>query len=162
MKKFWIKVKALFNKVSTWFVKFMHENDKIINEVAPVAINVCNFIKEYNGNDIVLALKTWASSTGIVGSTTVTLVDKFLSDDAMDKIIAGLHIVVDASDTENVATKLQKILTYVKSLETNAKAEAYTTLASMIASDFSDGKLSWIELYDFVKAIYETKSNLKK
>lgn len=150
----------LFNKLSTWFTKVLKENDEIVKVVAPVAVNICNFIKEYNGNNMVLALEEWAAALGGTwGKVAVGFVQMFLTDATMDKIIIALNIADSAAATENVADKLTLILNYVKTLEDNKKAIAWTTISAQITSSLSDGKLTWQELYSIVKGIYDTKSN---
>ena len=151
----------LFNKLSTWFTKVLKENDEIVKVVAPVAVNICNFIKEYNGNNMVLALEEWAAALGGTwGKVAVGFVQTFLTDATMDKVIIALNIADNAAATENVADKLTLILNYVKTLEDNKKAIAWTTISAQITSSLSDGKLTWQELYSIVKGIYATKSNV--
>ena len=160
MKKFILKLKMLFNKLSTWFTKVLKENDEIVKVVAPVAVNICNFIKEYNGNNMVLALEEWAAALGGTwGKVAVGFVQTFLTDATMDKVIIALNIADNAAQTENIADKLTLVLNYVKTLEDSEKAIAWTTISASITSSLSDGKLTWQELYSIVKGIYDTKSN---
>lgn len=155
------KIKMLFNKLTTWFAKMLNENDEIVKMIAPFAVNICNFIKEYNGNELVSALKQFILSTGNVYlKSIVGVADMLLTDENMDKVITALNIVDKAASTTNVADKLTLILNYIKSLETDKRKIAWTTLSATIASSLSDGKLSWQELYSIVKGIYQTKSNL--
>lgn len=155
------KIKMLFSKLTNWFAKFLSKNDEIVKMAAPLGVNICNFIKEYNGNDIVTALKDFILSTGnIYMKTSVGIAEKLLSDANMDKVIATLNIADKAASASNVADKLTIILNYVKSLESTQKSVAWTTLAAMITSDLSDGKLSWEEIFSIVHAVYQTKSNL--
>ena len=150
----------LFNKLSTWFTKVLKENDEIVKVVAPVAVNICNFIKEYNGNNMVLALEEWAAALGGTwGKVAVGFVQTFLTDATMDKVIIALNIADNAAQTENIADKLTLVLNYVKTLEDSEKAIAWTTISASITSALSDGKLNWQELYSIVKGIYDTKSN---
>lgn len=150
----------LFNKLSTWFTKVLKENDEIVKVVAPVAVNICNFIKEYNGNNMVLALEEWAAALGGTwGKVAVGFVQTFLTDATMDKVIIALNIADNAAQTENIADKLTLVLNYVKTLEDSEKAIAWTTISASITSALSDGKLTWQELYSIVKGIYDTKSN---
>ena len=151
----------LFNKLSTWFTKVLKENDEIVKVVAPVAVNICNFIKEYNGNNMVLALEEWAALLGGTwGKVAIGFVQTFLTDATMDKVITALNIADSAASTKNVADKLTMILNYVKTLEDDQKAIAWTTISASITSALSDGKLTWQELYSIVKGIYATKSNV--
>ena len=160
MKKFILKLKMLFNKLSTGFTKVLKENDEIVKVVAPVAVNICNFIKEYNGNNMVLALEEWAAALGGTwGKVAVGFVQTFLTDATMDKVIIALNIADNAAQTENIADKLTLVLNYVKTLEDSEKAIAWTTISASITSALSDGKLTWQELYSIVKGIYDTKSN---
>jgi hypothetical protein len=160
MKKFILKLKMLFSSLATWFAKVLKENDEIVKVIAPVAVNICNFIKEYNGNNIVLSIEEWAAALGGAwGKVAVGFVQTFLTDATMDKVIIALNIADSAAQTENVADKLTLVLNYVKTLEDSEKAVAWTTISASITSALSDGKLSWQELYSIVKGIYDTKSN---
>ena len=151
----------LFSSLATWFAKVLKENDEIVKVVAPVAVNICNFIKTYNGNNIVIAMEEWAADLGGAwGKVAVGFVQTFLTDATMDKVIIALNIADSAAQTENVADKLTLVLNYVKTLEDSEKAVAWTTISASITSALSDGKLSWQELYSIVKGIYATKSNL--
>lgn len=160
MKNLFLKIKMLFSTLATWFANVLKENDEIVKTISPIGVNICNFIKEYNGNNMVVAIEEWAASLGGTwGKVAVGFVQKFLTDSTMDKIIIALNIADRAAQTENVADKLTLILNYVKTLEDNNKATAWTTISATITSSLSDGKLTWQELYSIVKGIYDTKSN---
>ncbi len=160
MKKLILKIKMLFSVLTTWFAKVLKENDTIVKIIAPFGVNVCNFIKEYNGNALVQELVAWASDmTGPIGKVAGGFIKTFLTDEMMDKIIAALNIANVAASTDNVADKLTLILNYVKTLENDKKAIAWTTISATITAALSDGKLTWQELYSIVKGIYDTKSN---
>ena len=160
MKNLILKIKMLFSALTTWFAKVLKENDEIVKTIAPLGVNICNFIKEYNGNNIVVALEEWAAAFGGTwGKVAVGFVQTFLTDATMDKIIIALNIADSAASTTNVADKLTLILNYVKTLEDDKKAIAWTTISASITSALSDGKLTWQELYSIVKGIYDTKSN---
>lgn len=160
MKKLWLKIRAFFSTLTTWFAGILKKNDEIVKVVAPYAINVCNFIKEYNDSDLVNALKAWAAGLGGTWSkVAVMFINRILSDEVMDKVIIALNITERAAGTNNVADKLTLILNYVKTLEKNEKAVAWTTISASITSALSDGKISWQELYLIVKGIYDEELN---
>ena len=150
----------LFSTLATWFANVLKENDEIVKTIAPIGVNICNFVKEYNGNNMVVAIEEWAASLGGAwGKVAIGFVQTFLTDSTMDKIIIALNIADSAAATENVVDKLTMILNYVKTLEDDQKAIAWTTISASITSALSDGKLTWQELYSIVKGIYATKSN---
>lgn len=160
MKKLFLKIKMLSSALTTWFAKVLKENDYIVKVVAPFGVNVCNFIKEYNGSLPVTELETWAATLGGPwAKVAVGFIQSFLTDATMDKIIIALNIADNAASTDNVADKLTLILNYVKTLENDKKAVAWTTISAMITEALSDGNVTWQELYSIVKGIYETKSN---
>lgn len=160
MKNLFLKIKMLFSILTTWFAKVLKENDEIVKVIAPIGVNICNFIKEYNGSNLVVSIEEWAAALGgTYGKVIVGFVQTFLTDATMDKIIIALNIAENAASTENVADKLTLILNYVKTLEDSNKAIAWTTISAQITSSLSDGKLTWQELYSIVKGIYDTKSN---
>lgn len=161
MKKLILKIKMLFSILTTWFASMLSKNDEIVKIVAPFAINICNFIKEYNGSAPIDAIRLFIESTGNAYlKSVIGITDKLLTDENMDKVIAAMNIADKAASATNVANKLTIILNYIKSLETDKRKIAWTTLSAMIASDLSDGKLSWQELYSIVQGIYEKKLNL--
>lgn len=160
MKNLILKIKMLFSVLTTWFAKVLKENDNIVKVIAPFGVNVCNFIKEYNGSFLVSELETWAATLGGPwAKVAVGFINSFLTDNTMDKIIIALNIADSAASTDNVADKLTMILNYVKTLENDKKAIAWTTISAIITASLSDGKLTWQELYSIVKGIYDTKSN---
>lgn len=160
MKNLILKIKSLFSVLTTWFAKVLKENDNIVKVIAPFGVNVCNFIKEYNGSSLVSELETWAATLGGPwAKVAVGFINSFLTDKTMDKIIIALNIADSAASTDNVADKLTMILNYVKTLENDKKAIAWTTISAIITASLSDGKLTWQELYSIVKGIYDTKSN---
>ena len=161
MKKLILKIKMLFSILTTWFASMLSKNDEIVKMVAPFAVNICNFIKEFNGSSPVESIKQFIESTGNAYlKSVIGITDKLLTDENMDKVIAAMNIADKAASATNVANKLTIILNYIKSLETDKRKIAWTTLSAMIASDLSDGKLSWQELYSIVQGIYEKKLNL--
>jgi hypothetical protein len=160
MKKLILKIKMLFSVLTTWFASMLSKNDEIVKMVAPFAVNICNFIKEFNGSSPIESIKQFIESTGNTYlKSVIGVTDKLLTDENMDKVIAVLNIASKAASATNVADKLTIILNYIKSLETDKRKIAWTTLSAMIASDLSDGKLSWQELYSIVQGIYEKKLN---
>lgn len=149
-----------FSTLGTWFANVLQKNDEIVKVVAPYAINVCNIIKEYNGNELVAWLKLWAENAGGPwAKVAIGFMDTILTDATMDKVIIALNIADNAAKTDNVADKLTLILNYVKTLEKNERALAWTTISAAITSALSDGKLSWEELFGIVRGIYETNLN---
>ena len=161
MKSLILKINMLYSTLTTWFASVIKENDEIVKVIAPVGVNICNFIKEYNGSNLVVALEEWAALLGGTwGKVAIGFVQTFLTDATMDKVITALNIADSAASTKNVADKLTMILNYVKTLEDDQKAIAWTTISASITSALSDGKLTWQELYSIVKGIYATKSNV--
>lgn len=161
MKKLILKIKMLFSILTTWFASMLSKNDEIVKIFAPFAINICNFIKEYNGSAPIDAIRLFIESTGNAYlKSVIGITDKLLNDENMDKVIAVLNIASKAASARTVADKLNIILDYIKSLETDKRKIAWTTLAAMIASDLANGKLSWQELYSIAQGIYEKKLNL--
>ena len=93
MKKLWIKVKLLFNGVISKIMNYIIENDKLVKEIAPIAVNVCNFIKEYNDSDATNIIESIIASSSTLGASSITLVNKWFADKNMDVIILRLCLV---------------------------------------------------------------------
>ena len=85
MKNLTLKIKMLFSVLTTWFAKVLKENDNIVKVIAPFGVNVCNFIKEYNGSSLVSELETWAATLGGPwAKVAVGFINSFLTDNTMD------------------------------------------------------------------------------
>ena len=160
MKKLWIKVKLLFNGVISKIMNYIIENDKLVKEIAPIAVNVCNFIKEYNDSDATNIIESIIASSSTLGASSITLVNKWFADKNMDVIISFFGILEKVADKTTAVDKLTAISNYIKSLDSSAKAKAWTDLATLIAHSLSDGKLEFNEIKTIVSLIYETKANL--
>lgn len=160
MKKLWIKVKLLFNGVISKIMNYIIENDKLVKEIAPTAVNVCNFIKEYNDSDVTNIIESIIASSSTLGASSVTLINKWFTDKNMDVIISFFGIIEKVVDKTTAVDKLTAISNYIKSLDSSAKAKAWADLATLIAQSLSDGKLEFNEIKTIVSLIYETKANL--
>lgn len=162
MKKIKAFFKRLFGKLNGWIAKFMAVNDEAVKKYSPIAVDICNFIKEYNGNAIVDDLTKFLSSLGNpVVNGGISIAKKVLSDESMDKVLSVIGIATKTVEGNTPLQKVQIITDYIKSIEEDSKKkEAWTTLASIIAEILSNGTVTWKELYLIVEGIY--KKNLNK
>lgn len=162
MKKIKAFFKRLFGKLNGWIAKFMTVNDEAVKKYSPIAVDICNFIKEYNGNAIVDDLTKFLSSLGNpVVDGGISIAKKVLSDESMDKVLSVIGIATKTVEGNTPLQKVQIITDYIKSIEGDSKKkEAWTTLASIIAEILSNGTVTWKELYLIVEGIY--KKNLNK
>lgn len=162
MKKIKAFFKRLFGKLNGWIAKFMTVNDEAVKKYSPIAVDIINFIKEYNGTAIVSDLTKFLESLGNpVVTGGINIVEKILSDKSLDKMLSVIGIAQQTAAGNTPQQKVQIITDYIKSIEGDSKKkEAWTTLASVIAEILSNGTVTWKELYLIVEGIY--KKNLNK
>lgn len=157
MKKFWNKVNALFSKAATWFKNLISSNDSFVQNVAPVAIDVVNWIKNFNNSKESDALVSLASLiSNKYGAVVANSVKSWITNH-IDEVLAGLNITLKAAQTASITEKVQKICEYVSSLDLDKfkKGECLTTLAANIANALSDSKLSFAEIVSIIEYIYK-------
>lgn len=155
------KIKAIFNSVNNWFTNLLINNDKLVKVYAPVGVNFCNFVKEYNDADATKTAEELIEDFGgKYGKIAVTIIQKLFTDDNMDKIINGLEIAEKAASATTVAEKIILVMNYINSLNISAKADALTSLAAIVTQNLSGTTVTLSNIKTIVQAIYETKSNL--
>lgn len=160
MKKLWLKIKLLFNGVITKIIDFIIANDKIVTDIAPVAVNVCNFLKEYNDDGTINIVASLLNKLGISGTIASTLIIKWLTDENLDKISTFFNILDKTAEQTSLVGKVTVITNYIKGLETSSKVIAWANLSALITESLSDGKLSFSEIKAITDMIYQTKANL--
>lgn len=161
MKKIKVFFKKLFGKLNGWIAKFMAVNDEAVKKYSPIAVDIINFIKEYNGTAIVSDLTKFLNGIGnpvITGG--INIAEKILSDESLNKMLSVIGIAKQAAAGNTPEQKVQIITDYIKKLEGgNEKKEAWTTLASVAAEILSSGTVTWKELYLIVEGIYKKDLN---
>lgn len=160
MKKLWLKIKLLFNGVVSKIIDFIIANDKVVTDIAPVAVNVCNFLKEYNDDSVLNIVASLISKLGIPGTVASTLILKWLTDENLDKVAAFFNILDKTAEQTSIVGKVKVITDYIKSLEPSNKVIAWANLSALITESLSDGNLSFSEIKAITDMIYQTNANL--
>jgi len=152
---FWKKITSLFDKVVSWFSNLLTMNDEIVKKYAPIAIDVCNVIKKFNASSQADAVETIVSVIATKwGSTIAVLVRNWITNN-IDKVISGLNIADESANATTVSEKIVLISNYISTLELDNKSVTLTEIASLLAKDFSDGKLSLAEIAVIVTTVYK-------
>jgi len=150
------KIKAFFNKAVKWFNNLITENDTLTKKYVPVAIDVCNEIKEFNSSTKADALETITSVvSGKWGSVIASLVRSWITNN-IDKVITGLNVAENVAEATTVSEKIVLVSNYVQTLDLDNKSTKITTIAAMLSHDLDDSKLSLAEIAAIVTAIYKT------
>lgn len=157
MKKFWLKIKSLFNKAAMWFSNLVDQNDAVVKRVIPVAISIVNGIKEFSKSDAAEFASVLLSITNSQLGVSYEKLRKVVDANA-DKVLTGFNIAIKAAETKDLNAKVKVICDYIASLDGKfEKGQLLTTMAAMISADLSDGKLSFAELTALVQYVYKNK-----
>lgn len=150
------KIKALFNKVVSWFSGMLAKNDSLVKTAAPIAVKVLNIIKNANAEGCIDVIGFILSSVGAKwGNSAASVVSKWI-DSNIDKIITGCGIAEKAAQSDNVNVKLKLISEYLSTLDIDAKGVKISEIAALLAKSLDDSKLSVVEIVAIVTAIYKT------
>lgn len=151
------KIKSLSNKVANWFTNLLAKNDSMVKVSAPIAVHVLNLIKNANASGVTDVLGLIVQSVGVKwGNSAASLVKKWISEN-IDKIISGVGIADAAAQSPDVNVKIKLVSQYIASLNVDIKGVKISELASMLAKDLDDSKLSIVEIVAIVTAIYKTE-----
>lgn len=157
MKKFWLKIKSLFNKAAMWFSNLVDQNDALVKRVIPIAVKIVNEVKEFSKSDSAEFVSVLFSIANSHLGVSYEKLRKVVDANA-DKVLTGFNIAIKAADAKDLNTKIKVICDYVATLDGKfEKGQLLTTLAAMISADLSDGKLSFAELTSLVQYVYKNK-----
>lgn len=156
---------SIFEKIANLFKKAETEVHKFVIEISDFALAHCKQavsmlqeIKAGIDSDTFKTLKDLVI-TMIPGTTDDVIVNAIVAilDEDLPKACTALDIVYDAASKGTDVEKLAAIMQGISNTTTDKKAKIYTELAAKLASQLSDGKLSWNEIIVDTQYIYSNK-----
>jgi len=158
---------SIFKKIANFFKKAETEVHKFVLEISDFALAHCK-----DAVNVLQAIKTGIDSntfktlkdlvvTLIPGTTDDVIVNAVVSvlDEDLPKACTALGIVYDAASKGTDVEKLAAIMQGISNTTADKKAKIYTELAAKIATQLSDGKLSWNEIIVDTQYIYSNKDS---
>ena len=154
------KIANLFKKAETEVHKFVLEISDFALAHCKDAVNVLQAIKKGIDSNTFKTLKDLVV-TLIPGTTDDVIVNAVVAvlDEDLPKSCTALGIVYDAASKGTDVEKLAAIMQGISNTTTDKKAKIYTELAAKIATQLSDGKLSWNEIIVDTQYIYSNKDS---
>lgn len=156
---------SIFAKIKSWSTSAGTAIHKFVLEISEFALAHCQeavsflqAIKSGIDSDTFKTLKTLVESLipGTLDDTIINAVVAILDED-LPKACTALNIVYDASSKSTDVEKLAAVMEGISNATTDKKAKIYTELAAKIATQLSDGKLSWNEILIDTQYIYNNK-----
>lgn len=156
---------SIFTKIKNGFTSVGNTIHKFVLEISDFALAHCKnavsflqAIKTGIDSDTFKTLKTLVESLipGTLDDTIINAVVAILDED-LPKACTALNIVYDASSKSTDVEKLAAVMEGISNATTDKKAKIYTELAAKIATQLSDGKLSWNEILIDTQYIYNNK-----
>jgi hypothetical protein len=165
MKSFWRNLKEAGDKVVSWFKKLLMKNSEMYKKYAPIAINIVNWIKEFNESENADLIETICTNlTGKYGAAAlpvVTIVRKWLKAH-LGEVLDGLKLGEAVANADTVEAKAKAAQAYIAQMGISDKTYAWTVLTSKIADALSDGRFSANEIIAIVICAYDTYKNAEK
>ena len=160
--KTWDKIKKVSSSVWEWIKSVVTANDAFVKKYAPIAINVVNWIKEFNTSSnadmvesiIGMLFNKYGNSTK--ARNIIALVRKWLESE-LPKVLDGLKLadaVANETTVQGKAAAAQKAISELTDLD--EKSTAWATVAKSLMNYISnDGKLSFYESMSVLGMVYE-------
>ena len=163
-ESFWQRLKEAGNKLLSWVKGLFVKNDAFAKKYAPIAINVVNWIKNFNeseGADMVEVILTKLTGKyGKAAGVFLPAVRTWLKKD-LPMILDSLNLVNAVANADGVQAKAIVARDALNSMtDLDAKAEKWVKITRDLANYLAnDGRLSFNEAMAIIITVYETYSN---
>jgi len=158
---------SIFKKIASLFTKAKNEVHNFVIKISDFALGHCKqavsilqAIKSGIDSDTFKTLKDLIVTLipGTADDVIVNAVVSILNED-LPKACTALGIVYDAASKGTDVEKLAAIMQSISTAATDKKAKVYTELAAKIATQLSDGNLTWNEIIIDTQYIYSNKES---
>lgn len=158
--KFFESIKALWKKIVDWVKGATSKVDDFLVKYAPIAVNIVNWIKEFNESSAADLVETILQKVDKkYGAKYVAVVRKWMEDN-LPRIIDALGIVSEVASCEKVSDKIIAAQKAINLLPENLNATMWSSLSALLANSLADdGKLSISEALAIVGYVYENNLN---
>ena len=147
IKKVWRLIKRLWSKLDNTLEKHI--------DMAITIVEVLKKVMDSPIDDIIFEIVKRL----IPGTADDIVIDKLKQriESSLPKMLRKLVIAKDISLIDDPNEQVKEILANIHFEDEQSKAAFYHSLASMLAEDLSDGKLSWSEAVVLSEFIYNKK-----
>ena len=141
MKKFFSN---LWKKIKDLFVNVWEEADELTKKFVPVAVNVDQFVKNFNESATADLLEKLITSVikGNKDDIAIAFVRGKLRTE-LPKILVALNVVKTVNEIKGIDKQILALVDYLKFSKDDAEYDAKCrTLAGMLVEAFKDGKIT--------------------
>ena len=154
------KIKAIFYEVKAFVLTIYDKADKLVERIAPVAINVVEQIKTINETttgDIIELIITKAikgeADDLIIRNLRVKLKEK------LPEVIEVMRLALNIAKVDDKNLQAKMVLDAINFSPDQVKNAHYHTFCSMLIESVSDGKLTWGESVILAQYVYDNIYN---
>ena len=153
-------IKNLWKKIVNWVKGVSDKVDDFMIKYAPMAIDVVNWIKEFNESGTADLIETIISKVDKkYGAKYVSVVREWMEQN-LPKIIDALGLVKEVAEYDTLSEKIVAAQKAIQLLPENLNATTWATLSALLANSLADdGKLSVSEALAIISYIYENNLN---
>jgi len=148
-------ISNLFDSIGAYFRKLFKKAKDFVNNEIPAAIAVVEALKSFIDSPFVPVITHL-----IPGELDDVIADKIKK--ALPGILVKLKIAQGCSNLNSNDAIIQCAISYLKSLDPEARRGKYLDIASTLSEYLTDGKLSWAEIVTIVQSIKNPAVNTSK
>ncbi len=158
--KFIESIKNLWKKIVDWVKGATNKVDDFMLKYAPIAINVVNWIKDFNESGTADLIETILQKVDTkYGARYVAVVRKWMEEN-LPKIIDALGLAKEVAGYDKLSDKIIAAQKAIQLLPESLNATTWATLSALLANSLADdGKLSISEALAIISYIYENNLN---
>lgn len=160
LKSLIMKIKMLLATIIAFISSLWKRADKLVHQIAPIAINVVEAIKKVNesvSGDIIEHIIE-SIIPGVQDDVIIGLIRNKLKD-VLPKLIIELNIANSIANIEDPNEQIKAIINAINLSPDETKNTYYHVLCTKIVEALSDGKLTWSESIHIAEFYY---SNIYK
>lgn len=153
-------IKQFWAKISAWFKGASSKVDDFVIKYAPIAINVINWIKEFNESSAADIVEVILKNVDVkYGAKYVPIIRKWLEKN-LPIIIDSLHLASNVAEKATLGEKIVAAQEAIKLLPENLSSTTWATLSTLLARALADdNKISISEAIAIIAYVYENNLN---
>lgn len=153
-------IKNLWKKIVDWVKGTTSKVDDFMLKYAPMAINVVNWIKEFNESATADLIETVLQKVdNKYGAKYVAVVREWIENN-FPRIIDALGLAAEVASYEKLSDKIIAAQRAIQLLPESLNATTWASISALLANSLADdGKLSISEALAIISYIYENNLN---
>lgn len=151
-----MKLKLFFARMWAFLVALFIKVDKLVDKIAPIAINVVNELKKVNESTTgdIIELIISKAIPGIKDDLIIAMVRSKLKE-ILPKVLLQMNIAQAISNIEDPNEQLKAIINAINLSPDETKNMYYHGLCTLVLQNLSDGKLTWSESIQIAEYYYQ-------